>query len=87
VEVVDCRVSGVSCRVQTVDCRVSLSVVFVGSCLSGVGCSWLLMGGVTFSNVGAQLWIKESMLCLGEKRLNEVLLEMMIIAASAHRKS
>jgi hypothetical protein len=43
--------------------------------------------GVTFSIVGAQLWIKESMIFLGEKRLNEVLLEMMIIAAGAHRKS
>jgi hypothetical protein len=63
----------------------SLSVVFVPACrcrVLAVDC-----GGVTFSIVGAQLWIKESMLFLGEKRLYKVLLEMMIIAASAHRKS
>jgi hypothetical protein len=55
---------------------------------------WFLLVGVfvdsgilTFSIVGAQLWIEESMLFLGEKRLNEVLLKMMITAASAHRKS
>jgi hypothetical protein len=54
--------------------------LFVGVLVVDSGC-------LTFSIVGAQLWIKESMLFLGEERLNKILLEMMIIAAGAHRKS
>ncbi len=45
--VVGCRVSGVGSRLLTVDYRLSLSMVVVGSWMSGVGC-WLLIVFVSF---------------------------------------
>jgi hypothetical protein len=83
-----CLLSVVGYQLSSADCGLS-GVAVGGFCwFLLVGCWVLIVDFVCqFFIVGAQLWIEESMLFLGEKRLNEVLLEMMIIATSAHRKS